>query len=175
MRAATVVQVLQDLFYVLLHVLFYLWSLLNSGVLFFCCLSALLVIPSTQRSVVTACGQCNVFHPAPPGHTRRWPLSSPAASLSWPPLLYTSRPVTTDTFKDVLMNYLLTPPTFSLSSYLKAKSIKEFVFPLRFCDNFSKRVGNFSTKFHTPIMRSCPRWTTNFYSIVCNFDEVMPY
>ena len=29
MRAATVVQVLQDLFYVLLHVLFYLWSLLN--------------------------------------------------------------------------------------------------------------------------------------------------
>ena len=31
MRAATVVQVLQDLFYVLLHVLFYLWSLLNTG------------------------------------------------------------------------------------------------------------------------------------------------
>jgi len=30
MRAATVVQVLQDLFYVLLHVLFYLWSLLNT-------------------------------------------------------------------------------------------------------------------------------------------------
>ena len=29
MRAATVVQVLQDLFHVLLHVLFYLWSLLN--------------------------------------------------------------------------------------------------------------------------------------------------
>ena len=29
MRAATVVQVLQGLFYVLLHVLFYLWSLLN--------------------------------------------------------------------------------------------------------------------------------------------------
>jgi len=28
MRAATVVQVLQDLFYVLLHVLFYMWSLL---------------------------------------------------------------------------------------------------------------------------------------------------
>ena len=27
MRDATVVQVLQDLFYVLLHVLFYLWSL----------------------------------------------------------------------------------------------------------------------------------------------------
>jgi len=29
LRAATVVQVLQDLFYVLLHVLFYLWSLLK--------------------------------------------------------------------------------------------------------------------------------------------------
>jgi len=29
MKAATVVQVFQDLFYVLLHVLFYLWSLLN--------------------------------------------------------------------------------------------------------------------------------------------------
>jgi len=29
MRAATVVQVLQDLFQVLLHVVFYLWSLLN--------------------------------------------------------------------------------------------------------------------------------------------------
>ena len=29
MSAATVVQVLRDLFYVLLHVLFYLWSLLN--------------------------------------------------------------------------------------------------------------------------------------------------
>ena len=32
MRAATVVRVLQDLFYVLLHVLFYLWSLL-----YWCC------------------------------------------------------------------------------------------------------------------------------------------
>ena len=30
MRAATVVQVLKDLFYVLLHVLFYLWSLLKA-------------------------------------------------------------------------------------------------------------------------------------------------
>jgi len=28
LRAATVVQALQDLFYVILHVLFYLWSLL---------------------------------------------------------------------------------------------------------------------------------------------------
>jgi len=32
MRAAAVVQVLQDLFWVLFHVLFYLWSLLNVGI-----------------------------------------------------------------------------------------------------------------------------------------------
>jgi len=31
MRAATVVQVSQDLFYVLLHILFYLWSLLKTS------------------------------------------------------------------------------------------------------------------------------------------------
>jgi len=33
LRAATVVQVLQDLFYVLLHVLFFLWSLLKTSVI----------------------------------------------------------------------------------------------------------------------------------------------
>ena len=39
--------------------------------------------------------------------------------LHWPPLSCTSRPTTADTFKDVLMNYLLStpcsacaPPTF---------------------------------------------------------------
>jgi len=26
-----------------------------------------------------------------------------------------------------------------------------------------------------PIMRSYLRWTTNVYSIICNFDEVTPY
>jgi len=26
-----------------------------------------------------------------------------------------------------------------------------------------------------PIIRSYLRWTTDFYSITCNFDEVMPY
>jgi len=39
-------------------------------------------------------------------------------------------------------------------------------------------VGNFSTKFYAPIMRSYRsylRYITNFYSIICNFDEVMPY
>jgi len=40
---------------------------------------------------------------------------------------------------------------------------------------FSKTVRNFSTKFNRPITRSYIRYTTNFYSITCNFDEVMPY
>ena len=30
-------------------------------------------------------------------------------------------------------------------------------------------------RFHTPITRSYLRWTTNFHSIICNFDEVTPY
>ena len=47
--------------------------------------------------------------------------------------------------------------------------------PLRFCRNFSKTVANFSTKFYAHIMRSYLRQTTIFYSITCNFDEVMPY
>jgi len=46
---------------------------------------------------------------------------------------------------------------------------------MRTCCNFSKTVGNFSAKFYMPIMRSYLRKTTNFYSITCNFDEVMPY
>jgi len=40
---------------------------------------------------------------------------------------------------------------------------------------FSKTVGNFSIEFYMPIMRSYLRYNTNFYSINCNFDEVMPY
>jgi len=47
--------------------------------------------------------------------------------------------------------------------------------PLRTCHNFSQIVGYFSTKFYTPIIRSYLRKSTNFYSINCNFDEVMPY
>ena len=58
-RAATVVQVLQDLFYVLLHVLFYLWSLLNdrnsvyrfSGTLTRCLISATAAAKLTALSV----------------------------------------------------------------------------------------------------------------------------
>ena len=47
--------------------------------------------------------------------------------------------------------------------------------PLKFSDIFSQTVGNFSTKFYVPIIRSYPRWTTNFNSIIYNFDEVTPY
>jgi len=57
-------------------------------------------------------------------------------------------------------------------AHLQCESKKS---PLRTCGNFSKTVGNFSTKFYIPIMCSYLRQTTNFYSITCNFDEVMPY
>ena len=46
---------------------------------------------------------------------------------------------------------------------------------LRTCGNFSKTVWNFSTKFYVPITRSYLRYNTNFYSINCNFDDVVPY
>jgi len=35
---------------------------------------------------------------------------------------------------------------------------------------FPKRLG-----FNTPITRFHLRWSANFYSVICNFDEVMPY
>jgi len=38
--------------------------------------------------------------------------------------------------------------------------------PPRTFGNFSKTVGNFSTKFYMPIMRSYLRYITNFYSII---------
>jgi len=47
--------------------------------------------------------------------------------------------------------------------------------PPRFSGIFSQMVGNFSTKFYSPIMHSYLRQTANFCSISCNFDEVMPY
>jgi len=46
--------------------------------------------------------------------------------------------------------------------------------PLRFSDNFFKRLGIFN-HFCTPIIRSFLHQMTNFYSIISNFDEVMPY
>jgi len=47
--------------------------------------------------------------------------------------------------------------------------------PLRFSGIFSQIVRNFSIKFYVPIIRSYLHWTINFYLIICNFDEVMPY
>jgi len=58
MRAETVVQVLQDLFYVLLHVLFYLWSLLNSiKAVTLSSLSAAVVSGSVRRQFWGDCEQ----------------------------------------------------------------------------------------------------------------------
>jgi len=50
----------------------------------------------------------------------------------------------------------------------------KMVFKLRYLLRM-RTVGNFSTKFYMPIVRSYLRLTTNFYSIICNFDEVMRY
>ena len=41
--------------------------------------------------------------------------------------------------------------------------------------HFSQTVRNFYTKFYTPIKRSYLHWNANFYSIISNCDEVMPY
>ena len=48
--------------------------------------------------------------------------------------------------------------------------------PWRLVAIFPKRLEiNFSTKFYMPITSSYLHQITNFYSIICNFDEVMPY
>jgi len=44
-------------------------------------------------------------------------------------------------------------------------SVSQKKSPQRFCGNFSKTVGNFSTKFYAPIVRSYPRYTTKFLLI----------
>jgi len=58
------------------------------------------------------------------------------------------------------------------STHLQCESKKS---PLAFSGIFPQTVGNFSIKFFTPIIRSYLRYATNFYSIICNFDKVMPY
>ena len=47
--------------------------------------------------------------------------------------------------------------------------------PLQFSEIFSQTDGSFLINFYTPIILSFLHWTTNFYSIIPNFDEVMPY
>ena len=46
---------------------------------------------------------------------------------------------------------------------------------LRFSGIFPEQLGIFRLHFNYRIMRSYPSWITNFYPIICNFDEVMPY
>ena len=41
--------------------------------------------------------------------------------------------------------------------------------------HFPQTFWNFSTKFYIPVTRSYLRSTTNIYSVICNFDKVMPY
>jgi len=47
--------------------------------------------------------------------------------------------------------------------------------PLKFSGIFSETGGNFLTKFFVPAIHSYLGSTTNFYLIICNFEEVMPY
>ena len=46
--------------------------------------------------------------------------------------------------------------------------------PLRFSD-IPQTFGNLWSKFYLTIKRSYLRLSTKFYSIICNFDEVVPY
>jgi len=47
--------------------------------------------------------------------------------------------------------------------------------PCGFLTFFSQTGGNFLINFYTPITRSFLHWSANLYSIISNFDEVMPY
>jgi len=47
--------------------------------------------------------------------------------------------------------------------------------PFGFLTFFPKRLGIFNQFFYTPIILSYLRQIVNFYSIISNFDEVMPY
>jgi len=47
--------------------------------------------------------------------------------------------------------------------------------PLRFSDIFSQTDVNFFIPFYAPVIRSFLHQTTNFYPIISNFDEVIPY
>ena len=45
---------------------------------------------------------------------------------------------------------------------------------LQFSDIFGQTVQNFKSIFCTPIISSYLHQTTNFYSVISNFNEVMP-
>jgi len=48
-------------------------------------------------------------------------------------------------------------------------------YPLKFSGNISPTTENISIKFYMPIARSNIRKNAKFYSIISNFDIVMPY
>ena len=54
-------------------------------------------------------------------------------------------------------------------------SVSQKNHPLRFSDNFFPNGWEFLINFYTPIIRSFLHQMTNFYSVISNFDEVMPY
>jgi len=54
-------------------------------------------------------------------------------------------------------------------------SVSKNNLPLRFSDIFFPNGWEFLINFYTPILCSYLRQFTNFYSIISNFDEVMPY
>jgi len=62
-----------------------------------------------------------------------------------------------------------------LSSDIYSVTVSEKNPPCGFLTFFPKRLGIFNQIFHTLLIRSCVDWITNFYSVISNFDEVMPY
>ena len=62
---------------------------------------------------------------------------------------------------------MVTPQSPSAYSLSQEKS------PLRFSDIFPKWLGIVSPNFITLLY--VPIYATNMHSIICNFDEVMPY
>jgi len=73
--------------------------------------------------------------------------------------------------KNVIILYILKIPLHPkcVSTVCKSNPPPEIFW------HFSQMVGEFWAKFCVPISRSYLRWTTNFCSITCNFDEVMLY
>jgi len=65
---------------------------------------------------------------------------------------------------------------FTITQHRRIYSVSQKISPaLKFSDIFSQTVGNFYSIFYTPITRSYLRLITNFYSIISNFDKVIPY
>jgi len=61
----------------------------------------------------------------------------------------------------------------SYSNTRQTYSVSQKIPPAVF-RHFPQRLGIFN-KFFTPIMRSYLCYITNVYSVISNFDEVMPY